>query len=107
MVNECGTTISMPLHIIVEACMGVDEAIGYKNAISLYPNPAGDIINIQLPENPNFIINGVKVYNALGQQVYTDSTKYTSISTTSFPTGMYIVKLATDKGGWQSKFIKK
>ncbi|MXN91996.1 T9SS type A sorting domain-containing protein [Flavobacterium sp. Sd200] len=107
MVNECGTTITMPIHITVEACMGLDEAIGYKNVISLYPNPTDDIINIKLPENPNFTVTSVAIYNMLGQEVYSDTSKYNGINVGTFSRGIYIIKLATDKGEWQSKFIKK
>ena len=107
MVNECGTTITMPIHLTIEACMGLDEAIGYKNALSLYPNPAENTISIRLPENLNFIINGVVIYNALGQQVYTNPIKYSDLDVSALTAGMYVVKLATDKGEWQSKFIKK
>ncbi|MXN91994.1 T9SS type A sorting domain-containing protein [Flavobacterium sp. Sd200] len=107
MINECGTTITIPIHITVEACMGLDEAIGYKNAILLYPNPTEDIINIKLPENPNFTVTNVAIYNVLGQQVYYDTLKSNGISVSNFSGGIYVVKFTTDKGEWQGKFIKK
>ncbi|MXN91998.1 T9SS type A sorting domain-containing protein [Flavobacterium sp. Sd200] len=107
MVNECGTTITIPIHLTIEACMGLDEAIGYKNAILLYPNPTEDIINIKLPENPNFMVTSVAIYNLLGQEVYADKSNYSDIKVGTFTKGIYIVKLTTDKGEWQSRFIKK
>nr|WP_255478523.1 T9SS type A sorting domain-containing protein [Flavobacterium sp. Sd200] len=87
--------------------MGLDEAIGYKNAILLYPNPTEDIINIKLPENPNFMVTSVAIYNLLGQEVYADKSNYSDIKVGTFTKGIYIVKLTTDKGEWQSRFIKK
>ncbi len=107
MVNECGTTVTMPLHLTVEACMGLDKAIGYKDAITIYPNPAEDAISLRIPENPNFKVIAVSVFNLLGQTVYTDTDNYSMIDISNYHSGVYIVQLYTDKGQWQSKFIKK
>jgi len=107
MTNECGVTVTMPLQLTVEPCLGLDEAIGSKNAISLYPNPANDIINLQLPEIQNFEVKHFIIRNMLGQIVYTDVKKYQNINISAFSTGIYQVELNTDKGDWFAKFVKK
>jgi hypothetical protein len=106
MTNECGTTVTMPVHLTVEECMGLDKAIGNKDAIALYPNPAKDALNIKLPENKNFMVKQVYILNTLGQTVYTYNGENSAIDISNFSTGIYIVKMSTDKGDWLGKFIK-
>ncbi len=106
MTNECGTTITMPLQLTVDTCMGVDEVSGL-NAVKLYPNPATNILNLQLPDANNFEIQKASIINMIGQTVYTGTGKTTAIDVSSLPTGMYQLLLTTDKGDWNGKFIKQ
>ncbi len=106
MTNECGTTTTMPLQISVDNCLGLDEAIGLQNAISLYPNPAKNLLNLKLPEIKNFEIRSITITNMLGQIVYKDNYKNTAIDISQFQTGLYQLTLLTDKGNWNGKFLK-
>lgn len=106
MLNECGTTITMMLHLTVEGCMGLEEVIGMKNTITLYPNPATNTINLQMPENRNFEIQSLTIWNMLGQKMYFDTQRCEQINVSSFSPGMYHIQLHTDKGNWENKFIK-
>lgn len=105
MANECGTTITMALHVNV-GCLGIDEMAAYKNKITLYPNPAKDILNIKLPENNNLKVIKCTVFNMLGQTVF-ESAAQAKIDTGNFTTGIYNVVLKTDKGNWFGKFVKE
>ena len=107
MTNECGTTTTMPLQITVNTCLGLDEAIGLKNAISLYPNPANHFLNLNLPEVQNFQIRSIIISNMLGQIVYNDNYKNPNIDVSTLQTGLYQLKIVTDKGYWNGKFIKQ
>ena len=107
MTNECGTTVTMPLHLIADTCLGIDEVIGFKNAITLYPNPTNSILNIKLPDNQNFEIQKISVVNMLGQEVYGDSKNSTAIDVRFLQTGVYQLVLKTDKGNWNGKFVKE
>jgi hypothetical protein len=104
MTNECGTTITMPIQLTVEACMGIDDVAGLR-AIKLYPNPATNILNIQLPANSAFEVQNVTVVNMLGQSVYTGNA--ITIDTGAFVPGVYQLMIATDKGNWNGRFIKQ
>jgi uncharacterized repeat protein (TIGR03803 family) len=106
MVNECGTTVTMALHINV-GCLGIDEMAAYKEKITLYPNPAKDILNIKMPENSNFKVTGCTISNMLGQIIYESNAKKPQISTANYATGMYNVTIKTDKGNWSGKFVKE
>ena len=48
----------------------VDDLIGERPGISIYPNPATDVINIDFPQEGSWHI---AVYNALGKKVFVDS----------------------------------
>ena len=106
MVNECGTTVTMVLHINV-GCLGIDEMAAYNKLISLYPNPTKDILNIKLPENSNLKIRGCTISNMLGQVVFESNSDNSQINVANYPTGLYSLVLKTDKGNWFGKFIKQ
>ena len=106
MTNECGITVTMPLQINV-SCLGVEEIIGTKNDITLYPNPAKTILNIKLPENKNFEVQKTTIINLLGQTIYTTTDTITTVNITPFSKGIYALILSTNKGDYTSKFIKE
>jgi Secretion system C-terminal sorting domain/Immunoglobulin domain len=106
MVNECGTTVTMVLHITV-GCLGIDEMAAFNKLISLYPNPAGEIVNIKLPENSNLRIEGCTISNMLGQVVFESNGDNSQITIANYATGLYSLILKTDKGNWFGKFVKE
>ena len=74
-------------------------SVGIENHdmnISVYPNPANNVLNI----NANCNINRVEVYNMMGQMVgmYEANDMNTQISTTALANGVYTVKIATENG---------
>jgi Secretion system C-terminal sorting domain len=106
MVNECGTTVTMVLHVNV-GCLGIDEMAAYNKLISLYPNPAKEILNIQLPENSNLKITGCTISNMLRQVIFENNSDNSQINIADYATGLYSIVLKTDKGNWFGKFIKE
>lgn len=104
MTNECGTTTTMPLNITVN-CLGTNTIANLDKAIKLYPNPAKEILNIELPTNIDVIINGCTVTNLLGQtfsQTFTNN----KIDVSQLQKGIYIIFLQTNYGKWNGKFVK-
>ncbi|WP_241492450.1 GEVED domain-containing protein [Lacinutrix himadriensis] len=75
------------------------------NALSVYPIPAKDILHIKYKS----ALSAVKIYNLLGQEVYTQKTNASNlqldISTLSAAT--YVVKLITEKGQHNFRIIKQ
>lgn len=106
MTNACGTTITMPLQLTVDGCLGTDE-LTWKNTIKLYPNPATNVLNIQFPNMPNFETKRILISNMLGQTVYNEAYKNPSVEISFLATGMYQLHLITDKGDWKGKFVKE
>ena len=74
------------------------------NGINVYPNPAQDILNIEVADNE--LPDGYVIYNSLGQimaDVKVTGSNNLTVNTSSYSNGMYFIKI--DKGT-QSKTIK-
>ncbi|MFT3796243.1 aryl-sulfate sulfotransferase [Flavobacterium sp.] len=73
--------------------------------VSVYPNPANDILNINWPNPP---ANGtISLTNSLGQTVYAarmNSSPF-SIDTNAFATGLYYLKISADGSQFDKKII--
>ena len=73
----------------------------------LSPNPAKNVLNIQTKSIVE--LSSISIYNTLGQLVLViPSAKETaSIDVSSLTTGTYFIKVLSDKGNSNSKFIKE
>ena len=85
--------------ITITGGVGIDN---HDMNVSVYPNPANNVLNI----NANSNINRVEVYNMMGQMVgmYEANDMNTQISTTALANGVYTVKIATENGTTTKKF---
>jgi hypothetical protein len=83
--NACGLT-------------AIDDDI-HADDIYLYPNPAGDILNISLAGNRNYKI---QISDMTGRVLYENKRKESSIDISSFDNGLYFISLE----GKVKKFIK-
>jgi bifunctional DNase/RNase len=75
------------------------------NYISLSPNPAKDILNINVQDKVN--IKSIAIYNMLGQLVQITTSPINSINISDLKSGNYVVKLYIEKGEIIRKFIKE
>ena len=69
----------------------------------IYPNPVENKLTI----STNEIIKGIKIYNLIGMTVYSNEENVNTIDMTKFHSGVYIIKIKTDKGETIKQFIKK
>lgn len=74
-------------------------AIGIQNAEALsainpYPNPAGDILNVNV-KNPNLLEIKIILYNTLGENIYqtTGFTENFTINVSDNAAGFYFIKV--------------
>lgn len=76
-----------------------------KNSITIYPNPASDVLTIQ--NDLNTIINKVQLVNSTGQIVLnkTINSFSTELDIKSIESGFYIIQIITEKGDLISKKI--
>lgn len=77
----------------------------FETYFSLYPNPAKDVLNIQTKYD--LAVNSIEIYNQLGQVVMAITNFETKIDVTDLASGTYFVKLNTEKGSANSKFVKE
>jgi Leucine-rich repeat (LRR) protein len=77
----------------------------FSKYFSLYPNPAKDILNIEVKNDIE--ISSISVYNMLGQLVLVNTSSEKTIDVSALKTGNYFVKISTDKGTANSRFVKE
>ncbi len=101
--NVGGTNTAGPVwQFTTEGTASVDDQIA--NLFTLSPNPATDVLNIQIDE----VITNATIYNGLGQ-VITENVKSNNnqININTLSAGLYLLKLDTDSGSQTVQFIKK
>ena len=79
----------------------------FENYFNVYPVPANSTLNI---ETKTIIgVKSIEIYNQLGQMVLVipNAETVTDIDISDLKTGVYFIKLNTDKGKANSKFVKE
>ena len=75
------------------------------NALSVYPVPTKDVLNV----NYKSVLNAVKIYNLVGQEVFAKQTdsENLQLDLSSLAIGTYIVKLVSEEAVHTFKIIKQ
>jgi hypothetical protein len=85
---------------------GIEEML-HESAIKLYPNPASDVLRIEMQ---NHFAGIITITNALGKVLYQSSTEKNSsqfsIDLREFPPGLYFVSFRNEGGGVNKRFVK-
>lgn len=78
--------------------------ISAVNSINIYPNPAKDVINIDLKTDAQ-----IAIYSLDGRAVTAENIikGVNTINVSDLPVGMYILEVITEGGRMQSKFLKQ
>lgn len=90
---------------------GINDNIIYDNT-NIYPNPTKDILNI---ESPNFSLKEIRVLDITGKLIlivksdgiyqHSNGVYQHSINVQDLPKGLYILKIHTEKGFENKRFI--
>jgi hypothetical protein len=72
---------------------------------TLYPNPVKEVLNFQSKDNTS--IHSIEIYTTLGQVVLAVTDTLSTVDVSSLKAGNYIVKVHTDLGVSNTKFIKE
>lgn len=80
-----------------------------ETEISIYPNPANNILNINFNNNDNAEYK-IEIYTILGEVVYSkvlknNFTEILSINTTNFANGIYLLKLINNEHKYIKRFV--
>lgn len=79
------------------------ETFDMNSLVSVYPVPANDELNIQLPTD--FNLQRVEILNNLGQLISTHESN--QINVTHLSSGIHFVRVITSEGTFHKNFIKK
>lgn len=109
-INNCKT--SSIVEVVVSPCVGLDSYLKTDFNLAVYPNPAKDILTIQLNTGtPSQFV--VEITDAVGRIVRNETVDTVSgnlvhpIEISSFDTGIYFVKVHNVNGSSQTvKFVK-
>ena len=99
--NNCTDMFIMKIDDVeVSEGYGINEVEEYL--VSIYPNPANSVINVNATSN----ISNVEVYTIAGQKVgnFTANSNTTTISTANLTSGLYLMKIHTENGVINKKF---
>lgn len=81
----------------------------FNNGVfSIYPNPAKNVVNIQLKDNLNVTLQSASVYDLTGKVVLSVSDLSHPINVEKLATGTYILSISDTSGkSYTQKFIKE
>ncbi|MNJ95044.1 hypothetical protein D3C87_127480 [compost metagenome] len=91
--------------VIVAGTAGVNENLMSK--LSVFPNPANDVVNVT--NNENILVNGVEVVDLNGRTVKTakfDGVANAQINVADLASGIYMMTVSSDKGTMTKKIVK-
>ena len=76
----------------------------YANRFEIYPNPANEVLFVNTTEN----INEINIYNIVGVRVYNETNFTTNnIDLSNFNSGVYFIRINTEKGEVVKRFVKQ
>ncbi len=103
--NYFGTTIGTIWSFTTLNDVGVNNISSKSNIINCYPTPAKDYLTIETTNSNTE--QRIEIDNLFGQTLYTSSLyQKVTVNTSAFASGVYIIKLYTDKETIVRKFIK-
>jgi hypothetical protein len=75
------------------------------SGLKIYPNPVTSALSIEMLDNKEPV--NFEIINATGSIVYKGSVNQkTSVQVAGFPSGTYVIKIATKNGYEFRKFVK-
>jgi len=74
-----------------------------KKAVSIYPNPATEVLNLNVDSK----INSADIYDLAGKLVRSAAVADNKVNVKDLQNGTYVLKVNTEAGSTSHKFIKK
>ena len=85
--------------------VGLNSVVNSQSSLIIYPNPASDILKIQLPRE--YINESIQIYNSLGYLVKrVKLSQSNTIDVKGLPNGIYFLRL-DNQSQYYGKFIKE
>ena len=98
---------SAPIHISTTIEVGINSWL--ENSVSLYPNPAKEIVNVQCTMNNVQMAGELHLFDVYGKllQIVPITSEITPVNVSNLANGMYFVRVVTEEGMVTKTFIKK
>jgi len=98
--------LSLSTVVIAQNRDSSEIAATQETVFNISPNPGINELNIRLAQKTEA---AVEVYNLLGRKIYTGklTAMHSAIDITSWKSGIYLVKVITDKKSITKRFVKK
>jgi uncharacterized protein YycO len=87
---------------VVEKELTITGISEMKNNFSIYPNPVSGMLNIRTEET----ITDCQIFNIQGQLIYSTKSGVKEIATDGWASGIYIIRVTTEKGSAEKRFVK-
>jgi hypothetical protein len=97
------TNVSFSVNTNFCTVLGVENVSDNISGIEIYPNPASDKLHIS---EKNYSVNSVEVFDVNGKNIKSIAND-SSIDVSNLPNGIYFIRIKTDKGDFNKKFIKE
>ena len=82
--------------------LSVDDTI-LKNSISLYPNPVKAFLNI----DSTIKLSKIEIYSVIGKKLLEFNSNLENINLEELSSGLYLIKISSEKGKLITKIIKE
>jgi hypothetical protein len=94
------------LLVVEGSTLGIDS---FNNGVfAVYPNPARNVVNIQLKDNTNVTLKSALVYNLTGKAVLSTTNLTQPINVEKLAAGTYILSISDEQNrSYTQKFIKE
>ena len=83
--------------------MGIDDHL-LSQSLNLYPNPVKNILNIDSKE---FKLTKIEIYSVIGKKMKQFTSNLHKVNVDDLSSGLYLIKVISDKGSYTTKFIKE
>ena len=94
---------------VMGGVIGSTSNPGVSNSIPVYPNPAKEVLQIDL-EDINTTDSRILIFNATGQKVFEESLDVNleshRISLNGFHPGIYFLNIQTEQGNFSQSFVR-
>jgi len=97
--------VNNPNLVITDDCsLGVEDNV-LNSQVNIYPNPVENILNIE--NNSYFTITSIHIYDSLGRLIVSENNPTRQIDVSNLTSGLFLVKMETDRGIITKKIIKE
>ncbi len=83
------------------------QDFAFENYFRIYPNPVSTILNID--SKKQIEVSSIGIYNTMGQLVLVipNAKEVATVDVSSLQSGNYVIKVVSDRGTSNAKFVKK